>query len=160
MRGKRLLLLGLVVVSMHCFSETMEDLVLKDGIYYRISDQHPFSGEINGKNHGFLKDGLRHGAWIYFYDDGEVKSKGRFKNGRKHGHWIGFYANGKLFYKGDYLDGKKQGLWFSYYEDEKLFYQGYFENGSEEGPWRGFNPDGTPWAYKTGVFRNGTKVSE
>ena len=76
------------------------------------------------------------------------------------GSWIGFYENGQLFYKGHYVEGKKDGLWVSYYDDATLFYQGNFEDGKENGLWKGFNPDGTPWAFRTGLFRNGIKISE
>lgn len=154
------LLLAIVAVSTSGFSATMEDLVLSDGLYYRISEQRPFSGKISGQSYGFFKDGLRHGTWIYFHDNGGVKNKGGFKNGRKHGPWMGFYANGKLFYKGDYFNGKKQGPWVSYYENERLFYQGNFENGREDGPWQGFNPDGSLWPYRTGIFQKGTKIRD
>ncbi len=161
MRIHRLLmLLGLVVVSSPSFSENMENLVLRDGLYYHPSGKQPFSGEITGQNRGSFKGGLRHGVWIHFHDNGEVKSQGGFKNGLKHGSWTGFYENGQLFYKGHYVEGKKDGLWVSYYDDATLFYQGNFEDGKENGLWKGFNPDGTPWAFRTGLFRNGIKISE
>jgi antitoxin component YwqK of YwqJK toxin-antitoxin module len=155
-----LIFLWLATVSTSGFSETMEDLVLKDGRFHEISNDQPFNGEIKGQDNGFFRDGLRHGAWVFFYDSGKMKSQGEFKNGQKHGSWIGFYANGRTFYKGRYVDGKKQGLWISYYDDETLFYQGNFENGREDGVWLGFNPDGTPWNYRTGNFKNGTKMSD
>jgi antitoxin component YwqK of YwqJK toxin-antitoxin module len=155
-----LLVFGFAAISMPGFSDTMENLVLRDGLYYQIASEQPFSGEITGQNYGFFKDGLRHGDWIYFHDNGKVKSKGKFKSGRKNGPWVGFYANGQLFYKGEYVNGKKQGVWVGYYENEALFYRGTFEDGREDGSWRAFNPDGTPWAYKTGTFRGGTKISE
>ena len=160
MRIHWLLLLGLAVVSIPSFSETMENLVLRDGLYYQLSSEQPFSGEITGKNQGSFKDGLRHGVWVHFHDNGEVKSRGGFQDGLKHGSWIGFYENGQLFYKGRYVEGKKYGLWVSYYDDETLFYQGSFEDGKETGLWKGFNPDGTPWPYRTGVFINGEKLNE
>ena len=155
-----LLLLALVVVSTPSFSETMENLVLRDGLYYHPSGRQPFSGEITGKNQGSFIGGLRHGVWVHFHDNGEVKSQGGFKSGLKHGSWIGFYENGQLFYKGHYVEGKKDGLWVSYYDDATLFYQGNFEDGRENGLWKGFNPDGTSWAFRTGLFRNGIKISE
>ena len=160
MRIHWLLLLGLEVVSIPSFSETMENLVLRDGLYHQLSSEQPFSGEITGKNQGYFKDGLRHGVWVHFHDNGEVKSQGRFQDGLKHGSWIGFYENGQLFYKGRYVEGKKYGLWVSYYDDETLFYQGSFEDGKETGLWKGFNPDGTTWPYRTGVFINGEKLNE
>jgi len=68
MRIHRLLmLLGLVAVSIPSFSETMENLVLRDGIYYLPSGKQPFSGEITGQNRGSFKGGLRHGVWIHLW---------------------------------------------------------------------------------------------
>ena len=154
------LLLSILIPSVPSAAETMEHLVLVDGRYHKISSDEPFSGVIEGQSRGFLKNGLKHGAWVYLNESGQVKSRGEYRNGQKHGFWEGFYPNGQLFYKGSFLDGQKQGMWVSHYDDGALFYQGRFDNGKENGPWVGFNPDGSPWAYRTGLFADGVKLKE
>ena len=48
----------------------------------------------------------------------------------------------------------------SYYEDDTLFYRGAYLLGKENGEWTAFNPDGSVWDYKSGIFEAGVKVSD
>ena len=54
----------------------------------------------------------------------------------------------------------KDGLWVSFYDDGKIFYRGQYKKGKEDGAWIGFNPDGTPWPYRTGTYRDGVRVGK
>lgn len=154
------LLITLMTVSSALVAETMSDLVKIEGRYHTISGNKLFSGEVSSPDIGFFKEGLRHGDWTYFHDNGQIKNQGQYVSGRKEGVWLGYYRTGKLFYKGAYKDGKKDGPWVSYYEDETLFYQGEFRSGKEQGNWVAFNPDGTVWNYRTGFYENGVKVND
>ena len=151
-----LLLASVSLVSLQSVGETMDELVTRDGLYYKISSDIPFSGEIDGQDLGSFENGQRHGAWVFHHENGQVKSEGYYRNGKKHGAWAGYYANGQLFYRGAYSEGKKEGLWVSYYDNAKIFYKGRYNAGKENGRWIGFNPDGSPWLYRTGVFQNGS----
>ena len=155
-----LLLAFVSLVSLQSVGETMDELVIRDGLYYKISSDIPFSGEIDGQDLGSFENGQRHGAWVFHHENGQVKSEGYYRNGKKHGAWAGYYANGQLFYRGAYSDGKKEGLWVSYYDNAKIFYKGRYNAGKENGRWIGFNPDGSPWLYRTGVFQNGSKIGD
>jgi antitoxin component YwqK of YwqJK toxin-antitoxin module len=155
-----LLLAFVSLVSLQSVGETMDELVIRDGLYYKISSDVPFSGEIDGQDRGSFENGLRHGSWVFYHENGQVKSEGFYRSGIKHGAWVGYYANGQLFYRGAYSDGKKEGLWVSYYDNAKIFYEGHYNAGKENGRWVGFNPDGSPWAYRTGLFQNGSKIGD
>ena len=155
-----LLLASVSLVSLQSVGETMDELVTRDGLYYKISSDIPFSGEIDGQDLGSFENGQRHGAWVFHHENGQVKSEGYYRNGKKHGAWAGYYANGQLFYRGAYSEGKKEGLWVSYYDNAKIFYKGRYNAGKENGRWIGFNPDGSPWLYRTGVFQNGSKIGD
>ena len=72
----------LLVFSVGVGAETMDDLVKRDGIYYKKFSQVPFTGMVTGK------------------------SQGSFKNGKREGDWVEYWYNGQLFYKGTYKDGK------------------------------------------------------
>ena len=72
--------------------------------------------------------------------------------------WRGYYDDGQLFYEGGYRAGMKDGPSVSYYENTKIFYEGEYKAGKEHGSWIGFNPDGTVWAYRTGLFKDGLKI--
>jgi len=141
-------------------AETMEDLVKRDGRYYTVRGNELFTGVVSGPDRGSFKEGLRHGEWTSFYENGQVKNRGRYLAGQKEGLWSGYYRSGQLFYQGAYKANQKDGPWVSYYEDDTLFYRGAYLLGKETGEWTAFNPDGSVWAYKTGVFEAGVKVSD
>ena len=141
-------------------AETMDQLVKIGGIYYKISSDIPFSGEVRGQSSGFFENGLRQGNWTYRHPNGQPKSEGAYLRGEKDGLWRGYYDNGQLFYEGGYRAGMKDGPWVSYYEDAKIFYKGEYQAGKEHGTWIGFNPDGTVWEYRTGLFKDGLKIYE
>jgi antitoxin component YwqK of YwqJK toxin-antitoxin module len=116
-------------------SETMDDLVVRDGLYYKKSSDVPFSGEVAGL------------------------SKGTFKNGKVDGIWIGYYDNGQLNYKTTFNKLKMEGASVHYHKNGQLWSKGNFKNGEREGAWVDYNKDGTIVKKLTGTFKNGKKVS-
>ena len=78
----------IIVAFLFCFissitlSDTMEDLVKRDGLYYKKFTDTPFTGKVEGKEQGSFKNGKQDGKWIYYHDNGQLKSKRQFKNGK------------------------------------------------------------------------------
>ena len=101
------------------FGETMDDLVERDGLFYKEFTDVPFTGNLTGK------------------------SQGKIKNGKKEGPWVGYYKTGQLFAKENYKDGKREGPWVSYYKNGQLESKRTFKNGKLEGPWVRYLPDGS-----------------
>ena len=64
-------------------SETMDDLVERNGLYYKKFSDTPFTGKITGKYQGSYKNGKRDGEWVGYHYDGQLTSKGNYKNGKK-----------------------------------------------------------------------------
>ena len=77
-------------------SETMDDLVVRDGLYYKKSSDVPFSGVTTGNEQGTIKNGIREGAWITYHPNGQLKSKGNYKNGKTDGSWVYKYEIGVM----------------------------------------------------------------
>ena len=135
---KKLLLLPLLflsIIATPCLSETMSDLVKRDGIYYKKFTETLFSGEITGKVQGNYKRGKKEGEWVSYDDNGQLSGKGSFKNGKRDGAWV-YYHDGQLWSKGSYKNGKKEGEWVYY------------------------DSDGTVDKEGTGTFKDGKKVSD
>ena len=63
--------------------ETMDDLVERNGLFYKKFSDTPFTGKITGKYQGSFKNGKKDGAWVSYNQDGTVNKKltGTFKNG-------------------------------------------------------------------------------
>ena len=129
-------LLFLSLISTPCLSETMDELVKRDGIYYKKFTEAPFTGKVTGKVQGSYKNGSREGDWVHYHSNGQLKGKGSYKNGKLEGEWVHYHYNGQLAIKGS------------------------FKNGKEEGNWVSYKGDGTVNKQWTGTFKNGEKVSK
>jgi len=70
------LLLVLLSLSFPSFGLTLDDLVIRDGLYYEKFTDVPFSGEIDeGLVRGELEDGKQEGPWVSYHDNGQLLSK-------------------------------------------------------------------------------------
>ena len=43
-----------------------------------------------------LREGIRFGPWVSYYDNGQVQSKGTYSSGHEDGVWVEYYDNGQL----------------------------------------------------------------
>jgi antitoxin component YwqK of YwqJK toxin-antitoxin module len=73
----------------------MDDLVKRDGLYYRKFTNVPFSGTLTGEEQGTIKDGVRIGRWVSYHDNGQLGYIGTFKDGVRIGRWLWYDKNGK-----------------------------------------------------------------
>ena len=92
----------------------MDDLVKRDGFYYKKFTDVPFTGKVTGTQEGKLKYGGREGPWVQYFENGQLESKGTYKNHLMDGPWVGYHKNGQLEMKGDYKNGKREGPWVRY----------------------------------------------
>ena len=97
-----------------------DDLLEKDGLYYEINSDVPFTGEVTGSVVGNFKNGKPEGEWIEYYENGGLLSKGNYKNGELDGEFLYYYENGQLKEKGNFKDGKKEGEYLNYYQNGQL----------------------------------------
>ena len=109
----------------------MDDLVIREGLYYEKFTDVPFSGKIEGLQRGSFKDGKKDGPWVAYHDNGQLYYRGTFKDGERDGPWVAYRDNGQLSSEGTYKDGKKDGLWVSYHEDGTVneAYTGTYKDG-------------------------------
>ena len=88
-----------------------EDLVEREGLYYKKFTAVPFTGKITGNLQGALKNGKEEGLWVGYWDwkKGQIFYKGTFKDDKKDGPWVGYNEDGTVDEKwtGTYKDGVK-----------------------------------------------------
>ena len=77
-------------------SETIDDLVERNGIHYKKFNEVPFSGEITGLSKGSIKNGKKEGAWVGYWSNGQLMEKGNYKNGKTDGDWVYNYEIGVM----------------------------------------------------------------
>jgi hypothetical protein len=119
-------------------SETLSDLVKREGLYYKKFTEVPFTGKITGKSQGSFKNGKKEGPWVHYWNEG----------------------NGQLFYKGNYKNGEREVAWVSYHYNGQLWNKGNYKNGEREGAWVEYKKDGTVNKWQTGIFKDGKKISD
>jgi antitoxin component YwqK of YwqJK toxin-antitoxin module len=105
-------ILLLSLISTPCLSETMGDLVKRDGLYYEKLSKTLFTGKVTGRFQGRLENGKKEGEWVKYHNT-KIFSKGSYKNGKREGDWVGYHDNGNVSYRGSYKNGKKEGEWVS-----------------------------------------------
>ena len=159
-----ILLLTLLFPAL-AYGVTMDELLVREGLHYEKFTDVPFTGKVTGNTQGSFRKGKEHGPWVYFWSDGQLRSKGTYKDGKMDGPWVSYLDNGQLLYKGDYKNGKKHGPWVSYYDNGQLLYKGDYKNGKREGRWVFYNEYGTKRFFPfdimdggTGTYRNGKNV--
>ena len=101
-----ILLLTLLFPSL-AYGVTMEDLVQRDGLYYKKFTDVPFTGKTTGKIQGSFKNGKKHGPWIMYRNNGQLKEKGTYNDGKLEGFYVAYHNNGKLRLKTTYKNGRK-----------------------------------------------------
>jgi len=110
----------------------MDDLVVREGLYFKKFTDTPFSGELKeGMSQGKIKDGRRVGKWAFYHDNGQIKWRGNYKNGYREGEWTLYDFSGELREKGKFEQGKKEGVWKNY-SGEKVIHEDEYKNGDQE----------------------------
>lgn len=142
-------------------AESVDDLVTRNGLYYKKFSEIPFTGEINeGNFRGSFVDGMRVGSWEGYYENGQLLEKGFFnETGEALGYWIIYYEDGNVRSKVSYKNGKKEGRAVGYYPSGQLYYEGDYREGRREGSWKYYSEYGGLLSH-TGTYKNGVKVGE
>ena len=137
---KHIVIITLVLmsfISSPSWGETMDDLMQREGTYYKKFSEVPFTGQVEGQYQGSFKNGLMEGSWVGYLDNGQLSYKGDYKNGEKEGYWERYHND-------------KHGLW--------LESKGYYKNGNKEGYWEVYKIDGSIFTIETGTYKDGWKI--
>lgn len=80
---------------------------------------------------GWVKNDVKEGYWVYYFQDGSTQKKGHYHKDKKEGYWY-FYSEEKALLKeGHFASGIKNGWWIFYERNKKVKMQ--YENGKREG---------------------------
>ena len=174
-----ILLISLLSSPSWCELIPLDELILRDGLYYKKFTDIPFTGDGGDVfQNGQFKDGMKEGYWREYDHDGSLGKKEHFRKGELHGRSEYHYINGQKIIE-NYIDGKLNGRWEWYYANGKLeelrifkddriiSWDHYFENGQlswrenykdgkAQGLWEYFNEDGS--LKETRTFKAGVLV--
>ena len=162
-------ILLLSLISTSCWSMNSNDLVKRDGLYYKKSSDIPFTGEASGGEQDELEwTQAIAGEWTHSYSNGELlhKGKGKIANGEKEGDWVFLEEDGQ-FSRGEFENGLKEGVWLE--DGYRVWSKGSYKNGKREGEWitrrdRGQSMPGRQERlfsiYQKGSYKDGKKDGE
>ena len=89
-----------------------------------------------------LLNGKRHGSFIEYFINGQIKLDYNYKNGEIGGVYKSYYENGQIEKNCNYINGKFDGLYKSYYEKGNLKYKTKYKEGIQYGETKSFYNNG------------------
>ena len=105
--------------------------------------------DLNGnilKKYGVLKKDFskKHGAYLAYYDTGELLEKSTYKNGELDGERILYFKNGNKMTTEHYNNGMMNGEYQSFYESGAIKQKGFYKNNVIENHWYNYyeKPEG------------------
>ena len=148
------LMLIFLVISCSKREISSDQLQERNGIYYVINKDKPYSGKViatyDNEQRRFekeYKDGRLNGVSVNWYSNGQNKSEISYKAGKQSGTFKKWYENGQQTAEGSYNDNKKDGKWANWYSNGKKESEIEYTNGK-------LNGLSTEW------YSNGKKESE
>ena len=76
------------------WTETMDDLIKKDTIYYKKFTEVPFTGKIDGKEQGSMKNGKREGSWVSYWDNAKREGSWDRRLHSSLSYWVSYLKSG------------------------------------------------------------------
>lgn len=106
---------------------------------------------------GSYLNGLEHGKWTFYYENGVVKQVANYLIGKYEGQLTYYYPNGKKKDDGFFHLDKRERNYVSYYSNGNISIQGNFVKDAREGKWISYFENGQKnWE---GSYKNGKKDS-
>ena len=107
-----------------------------DGSYvgYRVTGEKDQAGR--------FKDGLAHGLWEHFHEDGSLSGRTNYSDGLYDGTSFGFYENGRLAYFAEYKNRAREHL-IIYYSNGQVESDVKYLSGKPHGDFSTYYRDGT-----------------
>ncbi len=87
-------------------------------------------------------EGVRHGKWISWHSNGEIKQQVDYEMGQLSGKFIVWHPSGELAIDGSYHYGKAVGEWTWRHPNGLKKSQGEFVSGTPRGEWSWWTADG------------------
>ena len=142
-------IISIIIFSFSCGKDEIpkSTLVLKDNLLYKQGSDVPFTGReralVENKIIEYdVKDGLKHGEFRIFSENGVLEIQGQIDSNRNVGKWQYFYPNGQIESEGNFVNDLPEGLWLWKYPDGKKKEEGIFTKGKRTGVWNFYDEVG------------------
>ena len=148
-----LLLLSILSLPSVVLGVDFDELLKRDGLFYKNFTKVPFTGKTSGREQITFKDGKQHGPYVWYHDNEQLSRKGTYKDGEMDGLFVAYHDNGRLSRKGTYKDGKQHGPYVWYHKNGQLRGKGTYKDGKRDGLWLYYDENGLLFA--NGIFKDG-----
>ena len=158
-------LIAVIFLTTFCDQDYVPEtsLEMRDTLIYLKGSETPFTG----REKAMIKDkiieydvvnGMRHGEFLIYYENGNIEIKGKMHNNRNVGNWQYFYPSGELESEGYFVDNQPEGKWLWYSPAGKLKKEGNYKQGRRVGWWRNFDGNGNVIKEKEFSFDDTTNT--
>jgi len=117
-----------------------ETLIDRGDLLYELNGQKPYTGDVfelykdgSRKLSGSIKGGMKNKLWIYYTENGQIRTEENYKDGKKDGKSTRYYENGQIEEDGNYKNGESDGKWTFFYENGQIEGEGNFKDGERDG---------------------------
>jgi len=122
-------------------------LTIRENVIYKDGSDIPFTGREKSRVENKIieydvVDGLKHGDFRLYYEDGNIEIKGQVDKNKNIGKWQYFYESGQIESEGNFVDNLPEGEWKWYYRSGELREQGIIKGGKRIGLWKQFDTSG------------------
>lgn len=93
-----------------------------------------------------------------FYENGQKEMHGEFKNGMRHGQWTYWFQDGRKWTESLYENDLRVGKSVVWRESGFKNYEGMYSQGKPHGTWTFYDVDGS--RNKDVMFEHGQKINE
>jgi len=136
------LLVTILILTTSCGKEEIpkSSLIVKDNLLYKEGSNIPFTGKekalVNNKIVEYeVLDGLKHGEFKIYSEDGNLEMQGQLDSNRNVGKWQYYYPDGQIESEGNFSLDHPDGKWIWNYPDGKRKEEGQYDNGIRIGKW-------------------------
>ena len=128
-------ILLLSLLSSPSWSELIssDQVVKREGLFYKIFSTETFSGEVNGRINAEIINGKPNGPWKSFHENGQLEAIGFYEFGEKVGEWRTFFDSGQVNTIERYSNGKLNGIRETFLKDGSRESQSAYLNGQRHG---------------------------
>jgi antitoxin component YwqK of YwqJK toxin-antitoxin module len=122
-------------------------LEMRDTLIYEKGSDVPFTGKEKARIENKIieydvVDGMKHGDFKLYYENGNIEIKGQMDKNKNIGRWQYFYESGQVESEGNFVNNLPNGEWKWYYRSGKLREIGNFVDGKRMGLWKQFDESG------------------
>lgn len=140
-------------------------LEMRDTLIYKKGSNIPFTGREKARVRNKVIEynvfeGVRHGEFIIYYENGNIEIKGQMDNGRNLGKWQYYYQSGEIESEGYFVNNQPEGKWIWYSLLGNIKEEGNYKQGRRVGLWKNFDDDGNVIQEKEFSFDDTTSSNE